>query len=94
MRLVNKLYGTQLTFGNCFFFAAFDASYMLGVYMFKRSKYDLLSTQQTTSERLRLHGEQIVHLKMRSDLIPLFTKGFLDPSMSHDTKSKSLFIFS
>ena len=61
MRLVNKSYGTQLTFGKCFFFASFNASYMLGVYMFKRSKYDLLSTQQTTSERLRLHGEQIVH---------------------------------
>lgn len=92
--LVNKSYGTQLTFGRCFFFASFDVSYMSGVYMFKRSKYDLLSTQQTTSEWLRLHGEQIVHLKMHSDLIPLFTKGFLDPSMSHDTKSKSLFIFS
>lgn len=74
-------------------FASFDASYMLGVYMFKRSKYDLLSTQQTTSERLRLHGEQIVHLKLHSDLIPLFTKSFWI-QVCLMTQSLSLYSFS
>lgn len=61
--------------------------------MFKRSKYDLLEVpSKLPVDDSGFIGEQIVHLKLHSDLIPLFTKGFLDPSMSHDTKSKSLFI--